>query len=117
MTNVKAVACLFYNMILKWFQNLQSGSSLRRDKTFNRRNIYNISRIERLVPTKRLDLRVVLKPLLTDLTQMIGQIIKADCEVHIFHQTVLRPSQLNGRKIENGLNPYIHKPIRHGLGV
>ena len=41
----------------KWFQNLQSDSRSRRDKVINRRNIFNILRIEHLVPTKRLCLR------------------------------------------------------------
>jgi len=41
----------------KWFQNCRSGSRSRRAVEFNRRNIFNISRIKFNGPTPRLGLR------------------------------------------------------------
>ena len=45
------------NIAYKWFQNLQSGSKSRRTEGFKHRNIFNISSIEYLSPTKELGLR------------------------------------------------------------
>ena len=42
---------------------------------------------------------------------MIGQIIKMDRKVYIFHQTIFRLSHLDRREIENRLYACINKPI------
>ena len=54
---------------------------------------------------------------LLDLPKMIGQIIKMDGKIHIFHQTIFRLSHLDRGEIENRPYAGINKPLRNGLGL
>ena len=49
-------------------------------------------------------------------TEMVDEILEPHREIHVFNHAPLASPDLNGREVENALDPGVHEHVGHPLG-